>query len=203
MPTYTFSCRSKRHEDAKTRQFTAHIHHDEGKRVDQCVCPECGGLAKRDLVADLATVNVNGLTPISHASTGKGTGAHESQFMAGRFKKNPDGSVDKNHRPFRDTGEMDAYVNGKNDLGPPQLDDNGNPRRRKDGSMIRTGAKLVRYSANRKPSRYDVRKRNAVEVPNAWVDGETMSRSGATSPISLKSAGVNASRYKSPERRAQ
>ena len=203
MPTYTFVCASSRHEDEKTRQFTNVIHHKEGKRVDQLACPECGGLARRDLVADLATVNVTGLTSISHASTGKGSGNYESRFMAGRFKKNPDGSVDKNHAAFRDTGEMERYVNGANDLGPPKLDDNGNPLRRRDGSMIRTGAKLVKFSANRKPSRYHVRKAR-VDVPDAWVDGETMTRMSAGSkPIRLSDAGVKPSHYRSPERRAQ
>ena len=149
-------------------------------------------------------MNVNGLTPIAHSTTYKGSGARETQFMAGRFKRNPDGTVDKNHRPFRDTGEMDAYVNGRNDLGPAKVDDQGRPLRRKDGSIIHEGAKLVRYSSNRKPSRYDVRKRNAIDVPDAWVDGETMVRSSAGSRnIRLGDAGLSPVRHRNPERRAK
>lgn len=195
---YTFLCQSKKHEDKTTRQFVYMVHRPPGKSVDQINCPDCGGLAKRDLVADLSTVNTVGSTPISHASSGPGTVAKTTEFAFGRFKKNPDGSVDQNHRPFKDTGELERYANGHNQLGPPKLDDSGNPIRRPDGSMVRTGAKLIQFDPHRRPP---VNKRPRMDVPSAWVDSETATRTGAgAKPISFRDAGVPATRYKSPER---
>lgn len=175
---YCFHCGSPDHPEGVDRDFVQAIHHIPKKgAISQYNCV-CGAVAKRDLAKEIPSQSVIGATPISHSTTGKGSIAHEVEFMAGKFKTNPDGSIDKNHRPFRDTGELNAYMNGMNDLGPPVLDDNGNPKRRKDGSIIRTGAKLFKYPKGAQPSRSGVRKARP-RVPNAWTDEGTMNRSGA------------------------
>lgn len=175
---YSFICRSKRHENESTRKFVQSIHlKDVNKRVDQIQCPECGGLARRDLVADLQTVSTVGSTPISHASSGKGTLAHATQFAFGRFKENPDGSVDRNHTRFSTTGELEKYVNGRNELGPPKLDDRGRRIMRPDGSFVREGKKLVKFDNNRRPP---VNKRPVVTVPSAWVGDDVVAKAGPT-----------------------
>ena len=152
MPTYSFDCASPAHPVGRDRHFVVTINHSEGKRIDQYPCVVCGKTAKRDLVGDLASVNMVGATPISNSTTGKGSYAHTTEFAFGRHRKNPDGSVSKGERPFRDSGELDKYMNGQNDLGPPVLDDRGQPMRRKDGSVVRKGAKLFKYGANATPS---------------------------------------------------
>ncbi len=194
---YTFHCGSKRHEDDSSRTFESFINVKEGKRVDQIQCPECGGLAKRDLVTDLKTVSIVGGTPISLSTTGKGSMYETAKFSFGRFKKNPDGSEDRNHAAFRDSKELDRFANGHNDLGPPKLDDNGNPIRRKDGSMVRTGAKLIKFDKSRRPP---VNKRPRMDVPDAWVGDDIVQKSGRTNPISLRDAQVPVTRYRSPAR---
>lgn len=192
MPSFTFNCVSKRHEDEETRQFVQVIHLVKEKRVDQIQCPECGGLAKRDLVADLKTINTVGSTPISHASSVPGTLSHAAKFAFGQFKQNPDGSVDRNHTRFSTSGELERYVNGANDLGPPKIGPNGQPMRRPDGSMIRTGAKLVKYDRHRRPP---TNKKPRVNVPPAWVGGNDVDEAGSMRPIR-----ISAPHYTSPER---
>lgn len=194
---YTMVCASKRHQDESTRTFEAFIHVAEGKRVDQCKCPECGGMAKRDLAADLKTIGIVGATPISLSTTGKGSLYHESKFAFGRFKQNPDGTVDTNHAPFRDSKELERFANGHNDLGPPKLDDSGNPIRRKDGSMVRTGAKLVKFDRHKAPP---VSKKPRYDVPDAWVGDDVVQKAGRTNPISLRDANVSATRHRNPRR---
>lgn len=171
MPRYSFNCRSADHLEKRhgAREFERVIQHGEGKRIDQCSC-ECGATAKRDFAKDIQTVAPIGLTPIAHSSRGKGTLAHETEFAFGRFKENQDGSSDKNHRPFRDSGELERYMNGANNLGPPVCDDNGNPIRRADGTMVRSGAKLFKYGPNATPSQDGVRKRPFRPDPRIVVD---------------------------------
>lgn len=196
MPSYSFVCASSKHPEGEDRKFVAVIHHIKDKPVDQTRC-SCGGMAKRDFVADLNTVNFVGSTPISLASTGKGSLQHTAQFAFGKHRQNPDGSKDYNHTRFDNIKDLDRYANGANDLGPPKLDANGNPMRRPDGSVIRTGAKLVKFDKHKAPP---VNRRPTVNVPSAWVDDREIGREGRTNNISLKAAGVNASRYHSPRR---
>lgn len=180
------------------------------KRIDQHKC-ECGSVAKRD-PKDYETIAPVGITSISHATAGKGSVAKTGEFAFGRFKRNPDGTVDKNHRPFRDTGEMERYMQGANDLGTPKIDDDGNVIRRKDGSVVRNGAKLVQYSPNRTPSRHDVKKARFRPPPNivtgsGWVgDGEARQAVGSKSGMSqseMKQAEIPSHKWTSPKRRAR
>lgn len=213
MPRYSFACRSQDHNPAESgpAEFERFIQHSEGKRIDQCRC-NCGAVAKRDLAKDLRTVGVVGMTPISHSTTVNGSLAHEVEFMAGRFKVLPNGAVDKNHRPFRDTGELAKFMNGANDMGSPALDDNGNPRRRRDGSVIRQGAKLFKYGPNATPSRDGIRRRGftpprSVVLDHGWGD-ENEIRSKAASggtmrPEDFKRAEIPVAKYKNPERRVK
>lgn len=182
MPRYAFHCVSKDHPKGVDRDFEVHLNLDpfKSKTVNRfkCHAEGCPAIAKRDMSKEIPTQVVIGATPISHSTTTKGSLSRELEFLAGRFKKNPDGTVDKNHRPFRDTGEMNKFMNGNNDLGKPSIDQRtGQPRRRKDGSIIREGAKLFKYGANATPSRSDVR-RQRPRVPNAWTTEDRVKGGG-------------------------
>lgn len=182
MPTYTFVCASKKHADESTRRFVQVVQHGEMKSIEQFPCPECGRAARRDLVADLATVNTVGSKPIPVTGSKHGIG-HETQYAFGRFKRNPDGSVDRNHAAFRDTGEMNRFMNGANQMGDPVCNDAGVPLRRQDGSIIRRGAKLVKYGANATPTRDGV-SRNRFRPPpgavqNDWTAEDNVKGSNA------------------------
>ena len=144
------------------------VHHVPEKSIDFHPCMTCGNRAKRDLATEFKSQGSIGMKAISHSSTAGGSAAKEVEFLAGKFKKNPDGTVDKNHRPFRDTGELDRFMNGQNDLGEPMLNEKGTPVRRKDGSIVRKGAKLFKYGKNATPSRRSVRPRTT--APSAWTD---------------------------------
>ncbi len=201
MPTYIFVCASSRHPEGQAREFTRMIHHVPVKIITQYKCA-CGGLAKRNLAAEVASQHVIGLTPISHSTAVEGSFAKEVEFVAGRFKRNPNGSADRNHRPFRDSGEFNAYLNGKNELGEPFLTDAGTPMRRPDGSIIRRGAKLVKLSANATPSRSGIMKKRFMpsEDMGGWVGESTARDASGVAPV----AGVaNAPKYANPIRRGR
>jgi len=165
---YCFQCVASKHPEGQDRSFVQMVTHVSEKRIDQYPCPVCGGLGKRDLAKEIPTIRSVGMTPISNGTAlGK-----ELEFSFGRFKKNPDGTVNTNHAAFRDTGELSKYMNGNNDLGEPELNQRtGEPLRRKDGSVVRKGAKLFKYGKNATPRRSSVRRRN--EVPSAWIDEKT------------------------------
>lgn len=150
------------------------VHHVPTKRIDNHPCVVCGRNAKRDLTGDLASVNLVGSTPISNSTTLPGSYAHTTQFAFGKNKVNPDGSVDGNHRPFRDSGELNKFLNGANELGKPALDDKGQPRRRPDGSVIRTGAKLFQYGPNATPSSSGTKvHKREMNFPDTSIDART------------------------------
>lgn len=140
---------------------------------------------------------MTGGTPISHSTTVNGSVSKEIEFMAGRFKKNPDGTVNRNERPFRDTGELNKFMAGQNDLGNPIVKDDGKVLRRADGSVVHQGAKLFKYGANATPSR-DGTRRRAPSVPDAWTSFENV-KGGVNSQSFVSKAPV----YRSPERKAK
>ena len=178
---YVFRCISKDHSKDEPREFEQIFHGiPAGKLVDQCSC-SCGAIAKRAFDKEIPTQSVVGVIPISHASTGKGSLQNEVGFAFGRFARNPDGSIDKNNTRFKDSGELTKYMNGHNEIGEPVVDDRGEPIKRKDGTLMRRGAKLFKYGANSTPSKSDnprpeinPRKRGA-----KWVSGRTAESFGA------------------------
>lgn len=207
MPMYCFKCITPEHPASEPREFVRMIAHVPKKVIQQANCPECGGLGKRDLAAEIPTQSLVGVQSISHASTGPGSVSKEIKFAFGEFKKNPDGSVDKNHTAFRDTGELNKFMNGNNDMGEPVLNDKGEPVRRQDGSFMRRGAKLVKYGANKTPSKTGIGPRRFV-AESAWTDeqGASDGRGGAPSIGFRDGAPIKTSslpRHRSPERGAK
>lgn len=196
MPTYCFRCESPDHPEGESRDFIRVIQHMPKKVVNQSKC-DCGAVARRDLASEIQSQSVIGATPISHSTTGRGSAAREIEFAVGKFKTNPDGSVDMNHRPFRDTGEMSKFMNGQNELGEPVVKDDGNVLRRKDGSVVRKGAKLFRYGPNAAPRHSGLRRRES-PVPSAWVDQADSRLQSARGGIPLA-----APVHRSPERKAR
>ena len=154
MPVYVFKCISPEHKDEATRVFEGFFHFRKGKeiRVTQFQCPECGFPSPRSIANEgFATP---GLQPIEKGYLdAKDSIQHEIKFAFGQDKRNPDGTVDTGKMPFANTGEMDKYLKGNNKLGPPVCDDNGQPIRQKDGTFMRTGEKLFKYSGNASPSK--------------------------------------------------
>jgi len=208
---YCFKCVTPEHPADKPREFEAIVHHVPKKVINQYPCPECGGVGKRDMSKEIPTQAVVGLTPISTSTTVPGSMYHETKFAFGKRKVNPDGTMERNHAAFRDSGELSKFMNGHNDMGEPVLDDRGNPLRRKDGSIVRRGAKLVKLSGNATPSRNDVR-RSRPPVPDAseaWVDeGSTKDVSVRDSSLGYREDGKeirtqDLPRYHSPKRGAE
>jgi hypothetical protein len=111
---------------------------------------------------------VIGVRPVSDSTTGNGSLKHEAQFAFG----NRQGKV-----PFKDSGEYDRFLNGKNELGPPVLDDNGNRVRKSDGSILHGGEKFVRMGKNHTPKPLMRPGGGAVSranVPDAWIDSKDL-----------------------------
>lgn len=156
---YIFDCPGLDHHGE--RRFEKFFHGvPKGNPVTQTECPQdgCGAVAKRRWDEEMKSQAVTGLTPISHATTVKGSIAHDLKFAFGDLKENPDGTVDRNHTPFRDSGELDRFLGGKNNLGPRVVDDNGNPLRDSKGNYVHKGAKLIKYGKNDAPSKTDARR---------------------------------------------
>ena len=169
---YEFTCPGREHQG--DRDFSKIMHGaPPAKVVNQIGCPQpgCGAVAKRRFDKEIPTQSVVGLTPISHSTTGKGSLQNTIGKAFGEFQKNPDGSIDRNHAAFRDTGDLNKFMNGSNDLGKPKIDQRtGQPLRRKDGSVIREGAKFFQYGKNDAPSRNDVRRKPRRDKSVEWVD---------------------------------
>lgn len=158
-PTYEFSCPGREHTGERDFQKTFSSLPKNVIDKTECKQPGCGAVARRRFDKEIPTQSVIGIRPLSHASTTPGNVAHTAEMAFGKFKQNPDGTVDKNHRPFENTGEMDRFLNGANDLGKPKINQRtGEPLRRQDGSIIREGAKIVKLGNGATPSRDDVRK---------------------------------------------
>lgn len=176
---YSFNCVSRDHKNPKTKAFETVVHGvPPEKIITNYPCPECGGIAKRAFDREIPTQSVVGITPVSHSTTGKGSLFNESHKAFGRFQRNPDGSEDKNLPRFRDSGEMNKYLNGQNELGDPVTNDKGEPVKRPDGTVIRRGAKLFKYSAGATPSRSDNPKPKPMPKGARWVDGRTANAYG-------------------------
>lgn len=154
---YVFDCPGREHEG--DRRFEKFFHGiPNGPVIDKTEC-SCGAVAKRRFDVEMKTQSIIGMTPVSNSTTTPGSVSKELEFAFGKVKVNPDGTVDPNHRPFRDTGELDKFLNGKNEMGKPKLSQsNGKPLMRKDGSYVREGAKLIKYGPNDTPSKTDVRR---------------------------------------------
>lgn len=175
---YVFKCVSKDHQDESTRRFEEFVHGiPKDKVVNTIPCKECGGLAKRDFADEIKTQAVVGLTPISHATTVKGSLFHDTKFAFGEVQKNPDGTEDKNHPRFRDSGELQRYMDGANTLGDPVLNDRGEPVKNKEGVMLRRGAKLFKYAKGATPSKDGVSYKPAPKAAR-WVSDREASSFG-------------------------
>lgn len=158
IPCYIFECPGREHEG--DRIFEKFVHAVPKAVITQMQCDSCGALAKRRIDKEIPTQALIGQTQISHATTVKGSVAHDLKFAFGETKENPDGSVDPNHRPFTTTGELDKFMNGRNNLGPRVIDQKtGEPLRDQKGNYVHGSAKLVKLGAADAPTRNDVRKR--------------------------------------------
>jgi len=156
MPCYVFSCEGREHQG--DRIFEKFMPTYPDIVIDKTEC-ECGAVAKRRFDKEIPTQAVIGLTQISHATTTKGSVAADLSFAFGDMKVNPDGTKDPNHRPFTNTGELDKFLNGANNLGVPKISQtNGKPLMKKDGTYIREGAKIVKLGPGAAPSKTDVRR---------------------------------------------
>ena len=179
MPLYVFKCISPEHKGPDSRVFEQFYRvMKSNKPVTQSKCPECGFPSPRSFADEGFTTP--GLTPIyaNHYTDTKGSINHEIAFAFGKEKLNPDGTTDPNAAPFASTGEMQKYLDGKNELGPPKLDDEGKPVRRSDGKMVRNGEKLFKYSPNAAPSRTESRPAPQRSRSGGWVDDKVMAMYG-------------------------
>ena len=184
MPVYVFKCIGPEHKDESSRVFECFFHFRKDKpiNVTQSQCPECGFPSPRS-IANEGFVTP-GLQPITKGYLdAKDSIQHEIKFAFGESKRNPDGSVDDGKMPFASTGEYDKYLKGNNKLGPPVCDDNGQPIRQKDGTFMRTGEKLFKYSGNASPSK-STGSRAPMSAPGGqWVgDGDAGRYSGGPPP---------------------
>lgn len=154
MPAYCFRCPNCK-EDGKPMTFTLFLSTVPKKVKQDAECTGCGGRAARAFDLEIPTQAVTGLTPISKSTTVPGSMYNDVKFAFGEHHKE-----DPNQAPFRDSGELKAFLNGKNEFGKPKIDQRtGQPLRRPDGSVIREGAKLIKYDRNATPSRDDVRRK--------------------------------------------
>lgn len=158
MPQYMFRCKTCLDpETGKPLEFAIFTSSVPAKVKKDSECAECGERAPRALDLEIPSQSVVGLTPISKSTTVPG-----SMYNAVKFAFGENNQQDPNQSPFRDSGELTAFMNGKNDLGKPKIDQRtGKPLRRPDGSIIRDGAKLIKYDKGATPSRDDVRKKPA------------------------------------------
>ena len=184
MPCYVFECAGREHSGE--RIFEKFIHEVPKLVITQTEC-ECGAVAKRRLDREIPTQAVVGLTPISHSTTTKGSVQHEIKLAFGEVQKNPDGSVDPNHTAFRDTGELNRFLNGQNDLGPRALDQRtGQPLRRKDGTYVHSGAKIIKYDKGAAPSKTGVRTSKPRFKNVAWENPKSVGAFPNTNSRTLK-----------------
>jgi hypothetical protein len=169
MPCYVFSCEGLDHKGE--RVFEKFMHSYPDLVIDKTECP-CGAVAKRRFDKEIPTQAVLGLTQISKSTTGKGSVAADLKFSFGESRVNPDGTIDHAHTPFENTGELEKFLKGKNNLGKPKISQTtGKPLMKKDGTYIREGAELIRYDKNASPSKTDARRFKPKHKGIDWVSG--------------------------------
>lgn len=180
MPTYMFRCPKCKDEEGQPLTFALFLSTVPKKAKKDSECSECEGRAKRALDLEIPTQSVVGLTPISKSTTVKGSIYNTVKFAFGeRDAKDP------SQAPFRDSGELDKFMNGGNDLGKPKLDQRtGKPLRRQDGSIVREGLRFVKHDRGATPSRDDVRKRPAMKRAR-FRGGEVSFQNGAGGDIRI------------------
>ena len=156
---YCFRCPTCKGEDGKNLTFTVFLSSMPKTVKKDSECSECGGRAARAFDLEIPTQAVVGITPISKSTTVSGSMYDTVKYAFGKHDES-----DPNQAPFRDSGELNAFLNGKNDLGAPKIDQRtGKPLRRPDGSVVRNGAKIIQYDRGATPSRDDVRKKPATK----------------------------------------
>lgn len=171
---YCFRCPVCKEED-KPLEFSIFLSTMPKNVIQERKCSGgCGGMAKRAFDLEIPTQSVVGLTPISKSTTVNG-----SLYNAVKFAFGEHDEKDQSQVPFRDSGELQKFMDGHNDLGKPSIDQRtGEVRRRPDGSVIREGAKLIKYDRAATPSKDSVRKTGRpkkVRVRGAeisWQDGK-------------------------------
>lgn len=157
MPAYVFRCEKCKGEDGGPLVFTLFLSTVPKKVKQDAECSECGERAARAFDLEIPTQAVVGLTPISKSTTISGSMYNTVKYAFGEHD-----SEDPSKAPFRDSGELQRFLDGNNELGKPCIDQRtGQVRRRPDGSIIRQGAKLIQYDKNATPSRDDVRRKSA------------------------------------------
>lgn len=157
MPQYMFRCPTCKEADGSDLTFALFLSTVPKKVKQDAECSECGGRAARAFDLEIPTQAVVGMTPISKSTTVPGSMYNTVKYAFGEHDPK-----DPNQAPFRDSGELQKFLDGNNDLGKPSIDQRtGQVRRRPDGSIIRQGAKLIQYDRNATPSRDDVRRKSA------------------------------------------
>lgn len=179
MAQYMFRCGTCK-ENGEPLTFALFVTSIPKKVKLDSECAECGGRAARAFDLEIPTQSIVGLTPISKSTTGPGSLYNDVKFAFGEHSKE-----DPNQAPFRDSGQLDAFLNGANDFGAPKIDQRtGKPLKRPDGSTIRNGAKLIKYDRNATPSRDGVRKQRASRGAR-WRGGEGKFETGKTADIRI------------------
>ena len=182
MPAYCFRCPSCKDGEGKDLTFTVFLSSVPKAVKKDSECTECGGRAARAFDLEIPTQAVIGVTPISLSTTTPGSVYHTVKHAFGERSE-----ADPSQAPFRDTGELKKFLEGANDFGKPSIDQRtGQPRRRPDGSIIRTGAKIIQHDKNATPSRDDVRKRPVSKIAR-WRGGEGKFETGAGGDIRVTS----------------
>lgn len=171
---YCFRCPTCQ-EEGKPLEFSVFFSTMPKNVIQERVCSGgCGGMAKRAFDLEIPTQSIIGATPISKSTTVKGSMYDTVKFAFGAHDEK-----DPNQAPFRDSGELNKFLDGNNDLGKPSIDQRtGEVRRRPDGSVIREGAKFIKYDRGATPSKDGVRKvgrPKKVKIPGGevtWQDGK-------------------------------
>ncbi len=179
MPQYMFRCPTCK-EDGQPLTFAVFLTSVPAKVKKDAECAECGGRAARAFDLEIPTQSIVGLTPVSKSTTGPGSLYNTVKYAFGEHGKD-----DPNQAPFRDSGELNSFLEGANDLGKPKIDQRtGKPLKRPDGSTVREGLKLIKYDRNATPSRDGVRKKPASKNAR-WRGGEGKFESGSGGDIRI------------------
>lgn len=181
MPQYIFRCPSCKDENGDPSVITIFKTTVPKDVIRETTCSDCGGKAPRAFDLEIPSQAVIGLTPISKSTTVPGSLYNTVKHAFGAHDEN-----DPNQAPFRDSGELEKFLNGNNDLGKPSIDQRtGKVRRRPDGSVIRNGAKLIKYDRNATPSKDNYVRQRGPSKSARWRGGEGRFESGAGGDIRI------------------